>query len=179
MAYDGAKIKLHEVLDYPEDILDFKYDSNMFRRGLIIDKNRGNFLKLDKHKYVRKATHGLTVLSTDERKASYMSSFQQSATFSENHYVNIDTMFLLVDAVLFAQLVDYKDKNPETISKSYEGLYKDIRHCVDLCHRDGAIKDTVMRDPLKYIIPDDGIVPMLQRYRKTGKVASCCICNHI
>ena len=101
----------------------------MFTRGLIIDKKRGNILKIDRHKYVRKVYHGVDELSTLTRKAIYA---QQVNSFTDNNYVNIDTMFLLIDAMLFAYLVDMKDKTPELATKSYETLYKDIRHSVGI-----------------------------------------------
>jgi HAD superfamily 5'-nucleotidase-like hydrolase len=168
LAYEGAKKKLCEALGYPDDILKFKYDKDAFRRGLIIDKNRGNILKIDRHKYVRKVYHGLShELSTDERKKTYG---QQVASFTESNYVNIDTLFLLIDAILFAQLVDYRDKNELLIDKTYEQLYKDVRTCVDLCHRDGVIKDTVMSNPAKYIIYDPNMVPMIQKMKSSGKI---------
>jgi 5' nucleotidase family len=51
---------------------------------------------------------------------------------------------LQVDCVLFAHLVDLKDSVPTSLKhKSYEQLFKDVRQCVDLCHRDGVIKDRV------------------------------------
>ena len=33
--------------------------------------------------------------------------------------------------------------------KSYEQLFVDLRKCVDLCHRDGVIKDRVAEDPAR------------------------------
>lgn len=47
-------------------------------------------------------------------------------------------------------------------------IYRDIRGCVDLCHRDGVIKDEVARNPEKYIVLDKGMIPMLKRYREGG-----------
>eukprot|EP00981_Chlorochromonas_danica_P014881 scaffold9343_cov189-Ochromonas_danica.AAC.6 len=87
LAFEGAKRKLVENLGYPPEILSFQYSADKFRRGLIIDKKRGNILKVDRH--------------------------------------------------------------------------RDVRQSVDLCHRDGAIKDAVMRNP--------GLVPMLQQLRNSGK----------
>jgi 5' nucleotidase family len=53
-------------------------------------------------------------------------------------------ILLQVDCVLFAHLVDLKDSVPCSLRhKSYEQLFKDVRQCVDLCHRDGVIKDRV------------------------------------
>lgn len=142
------------------------YSADKFRRGLIIDKRRGNIIKIDRHKYVRKVYHGLEEVTAAIRKSIYS---QQVASFTESHYANIDTMFLLVDAVLFTYLVDFHDRHPDLIPKSYEQIYSDIRNAVDLCHRDGTIKDTVVQDPGKYIIFDEGTVPMLKQLRQAGK----------
>lgn len=40
-------------------------------RGLIIDKKRGNILKMDRHKYVKLAYHGFRELSRDQRLVTY------------------------------------------------------------------------------------------------------------
>eukprot|EP01039_Chlorochromonas_danica_P007712 gene7712-8519_t len=166
LAFEGAKRKLVENLGYPPEILSFQYSADKFRRGLIIDKKRGNILKVDRHRYVRKVYHGLDELSTNIRKAIYR---KQVASYTESQYANIDTIFNLVDAVLFTYLVDYRDRNPDLVPKSYDQLYSDVRQSVDLCHRDGAIKDAVMRNPEQYIIYDTGLVPMLQQLRNSGK----------
>jgi len=168
LAYEGAKRKLHENLGYPAEVMEFEYSSDKFRRGLVIDKKRGNILKIDRHKYVRTAYHGLGDISRDDRKDIYNSA-REVVSFTEQNFVNIDTIFLLVDALLFAHLVDLRDKTPSLQDRSYEQLYKDVRQSIDLCHRDGVIKDAVMKNPEKYILYDDGIVPMLQQLRKAGK----------
>ena len=79
--------------------------------------------------------------------------------------MNVDSLFQLVDASLFAQLVDVLDEG----GPSYALLFRDVRHAVDLCHQDGVIKDQVAIDPAKYIVPDDNLVPMLTQYRLAGK----------
>ena len=75
-----------------------------------------------------------------------------------------------VDAQLFASLIDLKDNGDhESLDlKTYEELYQDVRACVDLCHRDGVIKDEVARNPEKYIIIDHGLISMLKRYKEGG-----------
>jgi len=169
LAYDGAKEKLCNVLGFPQDVMNFEYSSTLFRRGLVIDKKNGNIVKTDRHRYARIAHHGLTELSSEKRKKVYNKLF---TSFTGSNYVMIDTLFLLIDALLFAQLVDLKDKSTDNeflAGKSYEDLYKDVRTCVDMCHRDGVIKDAVMNDPSKYIIEDPDLVPMLKRYRVNKK----------
>jgi 5'-nucleotidase len=126
--------------DEQKEVLDFEYDSTYFRRGLVIDKERGNVIKMDRHKYVRQVYHGFTPLQTAVRKELYMSTSESIPLYTESNFVNIDTLFLLVDAYLFAQLVELKDKTPGAIPHSYATIYAHIRQCVDLCHRDGVIK---------------------------------------
>ncbi len=54
-----------------QDLLDFEFDHKYMMRGLIIDKKRGNILKMDRHKYVKVAFHGFKKLSREERLATY------------------------------------------------------------------------------------------------------------
>mmetsp|Transcript_32036 Transcript_32036/g.101948 ORF Transcript_32036/g.101948 Transcript_32036/m.101948 type:complete len:345 (-) Transcript_32036:206-1240(-) len=81
----------------------------------------------------------------------------------------MDTLFHVVDASLFAQLVDLKDSDPAAVTKDFATMYKDVRACVDLCHRDGTIKDLVAQDPKPYIKEDPNLIPMLRAYKNAGK----------
>lgn len=139
-------------------------------RGLVIDKRRGNILKVDRHKYVKIAHHGFRALSREERMATYNNSGQR-LEFDEPDYALIDTLFSLAEAHLFMQLVEVMDSNPGELppGKQYADLYRDVRGAVDLCHRDGSIKREVARNPEKYIYEDPGIVPVLEMLRASGK----------
>lgn len=170
LAFDGAKEKLVTQLGYPEEVLEFEYDHTAWTRGLIIDTQRGNFLKIDRHKYVRVAYHGFERISPNTRKTLYSRTFNKVLSFSEKHFVNMDTLFQFVDAHLFASLIDLKDNGEYDVLdlKTYEEIYREIRECVDLCHRDGVIKDEVAINPDKYIVLDQGLIPMLKRFRDEG-----------
>lgn len=170
LAFDGAKEKLVSALGYPEEVLDFEYDHTFWVRGLIIDTQRGNFLKIDRHKYVRVAYHGFNAISSTTRKHLYNRMFNKVPSFTEKQFVNMDTLFQLVDAHLFALLVELKDNGEHEFLdlKTYEEVYRQVRECVDLCHRDGVIKDEVAVNPEKYIVPDAGFVPMLKGFRDAG-----------
>ena len=91
-------------------------------------------------------------------------------SFSERSFVNVDTLFQFVDCHLFALLIALKDEGKYEFLdfKTYEEIYRQIRESVDLCHRDGVIKDEVARNPEKYIILDDGMLPMIQRFKESG-----------
>lgn len=193
LAFDGAKRKLVENFGYPEEVLGFEYDHTTFTRGLIIDTLRGNFLKVDRHKYCRVAYHGFQQMSSTTRKHLYSRSFNKVMSFTEKHFVkyvfdvycccmgvnfvphlavfcSLDTLFQFVDAHLFALLIEMKDRGEHEFLdfKTYEEIYRELRESVDLCHRDGVIKDVVALDPEKYVVYDPGLVPMLQRFQKDG-----------
>ena len=36
------------------------------------------------------------------------------------------------------------------VPSSYARMYKDVRAAVDLCHRDGTLKQMVAKDPKRY-----------------------------
>ncbi len=170
LAFDGAKEKLVRSLGYPEEVLDFEYDHSYWVRGLIIDTQRGNFLKIDRHKYVRMAYHGFQPISSNMRKYLYSRTFNKVPSFTEKYFVNMDTLFQHVDAHLFASLVEMKDYGEHEFldGKTYEEIYRQVRECVDLCHRDGVIKDEVARNPEKYLVIDKGLLPMLRGFREAG-----------
>lgn len=158
LAYNGAKEKLVNWLGYPLETLDLLYSQDMHRRGCLIDKKRGNILKMDRHKYVSYAEHGLHAMSRELRKSLYRQNYYGIQDMSSTSYSNTDTPFSLVDSCLFAQLVDLKDRlgteSAFMSSLSYETIWSDMRKCVDRCHKDGVIKSTVALNPDKYITYD-------------------------
>ncbi|XP_076912277.1 uncharacterized protein LOC143570532 [Bidens hawaiensis] len=168
LTYEGVVKKLITNLGYPQELQEWCFDSTYMVRGLVIDKKRGNILKMDLHKYVKIAYHGFSMMSKSEKSATYGNTFTKEA-FDGPNYAHIDTFFSLAEMYLFAQLVDYKDSNPGKISelKDYYRIYADVRSAVDMCHRDGTLKKMVAKDPKKYINEDDSIFPMLKDSGRT------------
>ncbi|KAF5175991.1 Purine 5'-nucleotidase [Thalictrum thalictroides] len=150
LAYNGTVRKLVYDLGYPPELLEWSFDWKYMVRGLVLDKKRGNILKMDRHKYVKVAYHGFTEISKEEKMATYGNTLLRDS-FDEPDYALIDTLFSLAEAYLFAQLVDFKDKNPRKVpdGADYSRMYKDVRAAVDLCHRDGTLKQMVEKDPGK------------------------------
>ncbi|KAF9620362.1 hypothetical protein IFM89_011097 [Coptis chinensis] len=158
LAYGGTITKLVYDLGYPPELLDWSFDWKYMVRGLVVDKKRGNILKrinwcllvvqMDRHKYVKVAYHGFSEMSKEDKMATYGNSFIRES-FDEPDYALIDTLFSLAEAYLFAQLVDFKDNNPGKVPDGvgYSRMYKDVRAAVDLCHRDGTLKQMVAKDP--------------------------------
>ncbi|PKA47490.1 hypothetical protein AXF42_Ash020660 [Apostasia shenzhenica] len=170
LAYDGTVRKLVMNLGYPTEILNWKFDWEYMVRGLVLDKRRGNILKMDRHKYVKVAYHGFNEMSKEEKIETYGNTLIRDA-FDEPEYALIDTLFSLAEAYLFAQLVDLRDKYPEKLplETDYARMYRDVRAAVDMCHRDGTLKKMVAQNPRKYINEDLSIVPMLKMLRESGR----------
>jgi HAD superfamily 5'-nucleotidase-like hydrolase len=166
LAYNETLKKLVNM-GYPDDILKWKFDISHMIRGLAIDKMRGNIIKLDRHRYVKVAYHGFRELVREERRALYDASLMQS--YEEPDYALIDTLFTLADAYLFAQLIDLKTQRPSDIKKTPIEIYRDVRHSIDLCHRDGSIKHKVAQEPSKYIERDPLLKETLTRLRQSGR----------
>ncbi|XP_071733226.1 uncharacterized protein [Rutidosis leptorrhynchoides] len=170
LAYDGTVAKLVSNLGYPEELLGWCFDWTYMVRGLVLDKKRGNVLKMDRHKYVKVAYHGFRLIPKHEKVATYGNTFIRDA-FDGPDYAHIDTLFSLAEAYLFAQLVEFKDSNPGKLSegKDYYRIYTDVRAAVDMCHRDGTLKKMVAQDPKRYINEDNSIVPMLKMLKTSGR----------
>lgn len=169
LSASNALKKLVNNLGYPSPLLKLKYDHSQFIRGLVVDKQSGNILKLDRHKYVKRAVHGVTPLSKDARAQMYDHITHSGGGFGEPRFAVLDAMFALPDAFLFSHVVAYKDEHPAQIAQDYVQIYNDVRQSVDMCHRDGSIKDEVARNPTKYIQHDELLIPTLRRLRRSGR----------
>lgn len=161
--------KLVHHLGYPPELLNVHYDHSYFIRGLAVDKKMGNIIKLDRHKYVKKALHGFKEVAKEERAELYDQITVSGGGFGEPRFAVLDAMFSLPDAFLFSIVVRCKDENPDLIPQDYMSIYKDVRKSVDMCHRDGSIKDRVAEDPATYIQKDPQLVPMLRKLKRSGR----------
>ncbi|KAJ4963430.1 hypothetical protein NE237_023369 [Protea cynaroides] len=171
LAYYGTIRKLVDDLGYPPELLDWSFDWKYMVKGLVLDKKRGNILKMDRHKYIKIAHHGFREMSKSDKIATYGNTLIRNP-FDEPDYALIDTLFSLAQAYLFAQLVDFKDLNPKKVplrNYDYSQIYEDVRAAVSLCHRDGTLKQVVAKDPGKYINEDPSILTTLKIIRDSGR----------
>lgn len=149
---------------YPEELADLQFKPNFLIRGLLVDMERGNLLKVDGHKYVKTAFHGSTSLDKETRHRLY-----NSESFKAQEFLSVDTFFALSEVQLFVEIVDYMDQNPKKINKTYREVYGDLRRFIDLSHADGSIKNVVMADPGRFIRKDKYLSTALTRLIDGGK----------
>lgn len=143
---------------YPEELRELKFEPNFIIRGLLVDKERGNLLKVDSHKYVKVAYHGHQKMAKEDRHKLY-----NKQSYKAEYFGSVDTFFALSEVQLFVEIVDYMNRNPGRIKKSFREVYNDLREFIDLCHRDGSIKSEVIKDPEKYINRDKYLANSLVR----------------
>lgn len=158
--------KLVKELNYPVEIEKFEFDFLKAVRGLIVDMEYGNILKVSLYNKIKNAYHGGRELTYKEQQRIYKGS---SVDLSEERYLSIDTAFSIAFTVVFAQLVDLKDKKPELELPPYQELAADVLKSVDMAHRDGSLKDQVTADLDKYVIKDEETVEALERFATYGK----------
>ncbi|MDD9951283.1 MAG: HAD-IG family 5'-nucleotidase [Zetaproteobacteria bacterium] len=149
---------------YPEELKNLSYKHDFVIRGLLVDRDRGNILKVDSHKYVKDAYHGYQRLSKEERHKLY-----NRQSYKAQEFLSLDTLFALSEVQLFAEIVDYMSKNPGKIHKSFREIYTDVRTYIDMCHQDGSIKNKVLADPEKYINRDKHLPLALAHLKDAGR----------
>jgi HAD superfamily 5'-nucleotidase-like hydrolase len=162
--YTEVLKKLVSDKKYPDEILNLSFDFNRVIQGLVIDKRRGNLLKVSRFGKVKSSYHGLTPLDFKLQQSIYGNGV---IDLSDPHIQSLDTSFSVSNGVIYSQLVDLKHKGVSL--PDFETLSDEIKEILDVCHSDGTLKNEVRKDLAKYIIQDPEIVNVLERYKKNGK----------
>jgi HAD superfamily 5'-nucleotidase-like hydrolase len=158
--------KLVDNKNYPKSILNLKFDYHRAIRGLIIDKAKGNILKLSRHTAIRTSYHGQSPIDFNQQNRIYKSTY---IDIKDKSYDKVDTSFSIAFATLFAQLVDLKDTSEQKTIPDYMTLADDLNEALDQAHRDGTLKNTVRENVSHYIVRDPDLIRGIERYRKHDK----------
>ncbi len=150
---------------YPEEIVDLQVPEDFAIRGLVLDTHRGNIIKLDSHRHVGKVYHGFKEVNGDGLQEYRINSMRMTTP----RYALIDTIFALPEASLYATLVDYFETAQPDREHDWQRLYRDIRYCIDLAHRDASIKDELINNTDKYLNRSVDLALTLHKFRSAGK----------
>ncbi len=156
--------KLVSEKKYPDEILKLEFDFQRVIQGLVIDKKRGNLLKVSRFGKVKSSYHGLSPIDFKEQQKMYGNGV---IDLSDSHIQSLDTNFSVSNGVLYSQLVDLKKKGfpfPD-----FEILADDIKEVLDICHSDGTLKNHVRNNISEFIIQDPEVVSLFERYKRYGK----------
>lgn len=166
LAYEQMKKKLVQKLNYPKQVLDLKFEFKRAIRGLVIDRNRGNLLKVSRYGAVRESYHGLEKVDFKKMKKQFGTVF---IDLNDSDYDTIDTTFSISHACLYSQLVDLKENHFKDDIPEFSQLSDDLQNVLDESHRDGSIKDVVINNLDKYIFKRKDLIDNMLKYIKHGK----------
>lgn len=159
-----ASVPKMVALGWPEVLATMQLRHDFPIRGLLIDRKLGNVIKMDRHRYVKRAYHGHRELTVEERRASYA---HQRVGSLGGRYHFVDTLYALSEVSMFAAAIDVLEANGHEVE--FDKLFTDIRTSMDLSHQDGTILDHIVADPARFIERDLELGPMLHKLRSAGK----------
>lgn len=163
-AYSILKEKLIREYNYPDLIRDFVFDKDFIIRGLVIDTEKGDVLKVNRYGFVRIASHGTRFFTFEEQKEKFG---PNGIDLTDSRYYIVHTLFSQAEGCMYAQLVDYYDTlNQKT---DYRRLFNEVRKCLNDAHQEEELKGDVARNPEKYLIQDQRIVDSLLKFKRFGK----------
>lgn len=166
LSYKSIIAKLIGSRGYPETLRALSFDFNFAIRGLVIDRHKGNLLKLNRYAAIRASYHGTKPLDFKTHQKLYRSTY---IDLSKDDYMAIDTFFSISLANLFAQIVELKDSDPTHNYPSYAQIADDVLDALDEAHRDGSLKEEVKRNLDLYLIKDSRLVEGLEKFKRHGK----------
>jgi 5'-nucleotidase len=164
-AYAHVKGRL---VDEGWPIADLEFDERLMIRGLIIDKELGNILKVNRFGFVKKALHGTRPLEHDASRETYT---RVIVDLSEGRFEFMNTLFSMSEACLYAQLIDRYDAAPTSLPgiHGYEQLYKKVRRTTDQAHVEGKLKGEIIANPDRFVDLDPGTALALLDQKYAGK----------
>lgn len=151
---------------WSNDILRIEPHPDFAIRGLVVDKLRGNILKMDGHRHVGMGYHGLRPLRDNERHAYRNEAIRLN---TDHRYALIDTLYALPEAYLYAALIEWLETTQPRCEHDFVKLFDDIRYCIDLAHRDGSIKREITSNLARFVEPNPELALTLHKLRSAGK----------
>ena len=145
---------------------DLKFNPDLVIRGLILDIELGNILKVCQYGQVKFAAHGTTKLSREQTQSIYG---KEVVHLTNPRYVFLNTLFSGSMGCLYSQLVDAHDTGDLGGSLNYHSLFLIIQEAMRYTHLESKLKSTIMQDPEKFIDLDPLTVQALQEQKACGK----------
>lgn len=164
LSFDMTLALLVRNFGYPEEVLRIRYDHEFVMRGLVVDKEQGNLLKMDRFNHVGRVFHGRRLLDREAWRRLYRN---EKIRLSSPRYAWIDTLFALPEASIYAEVIELFESTGRTVD--YGKLYDDIREAIDTVHRDGSLKTEIKKDLPAFVYQDPELGPALHKLRSGGK----------
>lgn len=147
------------------------FDANLVIRGLIVDKDNGNVLKVDRFGYVKRAMHGTRIMSWGEVRQVYGRELINLR--HESRFVFLNTLFSVSEGVMYMQMTDRLDQgliSPQVVQQSYQDLWRLVSKALFRTHVEGQLKAEIIQDPASYVEQDPDMAQTLLDQREAGKI---------
>lgn len=164
LTHEIAIEKLCTQMGYPDSIAGLKFDFSRAIVGLVIDKRRGNLLKLSRYGKVKISYHGLKRIPFRDQARIYE---DKAVDVKTADYESLDTSFAISSGVLFSQLVQLKSEGVPL--PDYRTLAHDVITSINQSHLDGSLKGRICPNLDKYVVRDPVVPALMERYRDEGK----------
>ena len=161
LIFELALDRLVSHFDYPPVVRHAEFRPHFPHRGVIVDREEGVVLKMDRHRYVGRAYLGRELLDGKARSRLYRA--ERLDLRSERFYW-VDTLFELPEVNLLAELVELS-RRKQLAPPSNAQLFADVRAAVDGVHAEGPLKARIAADPARYMPRDRDLALALVRLR--------------
>ena len=108
LSHTTIKDKLVKNKSYPAQVLELPFQYELAVRGLVIDREKGNTLKLNRHSAIRASAHGLKPIDFKMQQKIYKIRISILATSN----LAVDTAFSISLATLVSQIIALKESQP-------------------------------------------------------------------
>jgi HAD superfamily 5'-nucleotidase-like hydrolase len=167
VTFRAALDRLVERQGYPESIRAAEFRPGFLHRGLLIDREAGTVVKMDRHRYVGQAYLGREHLADEERARLYR---HRRLDLTRERFYHVDTLFELPEVNLFSELVELERRGRlELADGSYGRLFQDVRTAVDEIHADMSLKRAILADLPRFLPRDPEMALALQRLAMHGR----------
>jgi 5'-nucleotidase len=154
------------LIDAGWPVADLEFDSDSVIRGLTIDLERGNLVKPTRFGYVIRASHGTEFLEFDRLRSTYQG---VAVDLADRRWVFLNTLFSLSEAALYSGMVDKLDSGELPGVHGYAELYEVVRSTLDEAHMEGRLKQAILSDPERFVVPDPEVALTLLDQHYAGK----------
>lgn len=152
--------RLIEHSGYPKRVRAVEFRPDFSRRGLLIDKEAGTVLKMNRHRYVGLAYFGRRRLERSELKKLYR---HEPIKPSHERFYHLDSIFELTEANLFSELIHLIDGGTSGFPESFRRLFDDIRAATDWVHGKSDLKQRILAKIETYLPRDEELLVALDR----------------
>jgi len=165
LVYNFAIKALVSDKNYPELVTQLQFNFQDAIRGLVIDSQNGNILKLSRYGIIKQCRHGRHLKTYKEQSEFYRSTY---IDLNDHNYIAIDTAFSIAFCALYSQLIDLKDEFTH-LFPSYRQIALDTIDVIDKIHAKGEMKAYILKNHEKFIHISEDVVNGIKRFIQFGK----------